>query len=214
MVQFMKIFKTLSVAIWIFTSIPCFAQESSVAEKQQAAVRNAMAVLNQSSHSIGKKVFSEPQKAAEAGCLDSIKGIDLSVLKVDITSAWSSITKKMKDQIMNANCSAASDWAKEQASALETSMSGPLGTVSISISQGNSTDDWQSVKKEDVKLSDTELGSKVTTGTLGKVPQRSIPNVPQESMKTKGNAPVADKEKLESVLPDALKFKQLWTDPE
>lgn len=194
--------------------LPCFSQDTSVSEQQAEAVRQVMVALNQSSNEIGQQIFSEPQRAADAGCLDGIKGIDLSVFTVDFTSAWSALTREIKDRILNGTCSAAADWANEQAAALETSMEGPMGMGSITLSQGTAIDDWQSVTREDVELSDSELSTKVTTGTLGQVPPRTIPTPGVDPIESTQDTPSSNKEAIEAEFPEILKFKQLWRDPE
>lgn len=189
-----------------------FAQQTSVAQQQNQAVRDIMVALNQSSNEIGQQMFTEPQRASDAGCLDGIKGINLSVFRIDITSAWTALTSQLKDQILNGTCSAATDWANDQTSALETNMDAPYGLGNISLSQGNSVGDWQSVTKQDVEMSAAELARKVTTGTLGQVPNRTIPSAAPDTLKSTENTPSSDKERLESELPKILDFKQLWRD--
>lgn len=198
----------------LLVTLPVFAQDTSVSEQQAEAVRQVMVALNQSSNEIGQQIFSEPQRAAEAGCLDGIKGIDLSVFTVDFTSAWSALTREIKDQILNGTCSAASDWANDQTAALETSMEAPMGMGSIGLSQGTAIDDWQSVTREDVELSEAELNTKVTTGTLGQVPARTIPTPSVDPIGSTQDTPSSNKETIEAEFPEILKFKQLWKDPE
>lgn len=191
-----------------------FAQNDSVAEQQRDAVRQIMVALNQSSNEIGQEIFSEPQRASDAGCLDGIKGIDLSVFQVDITSVWAALASAVKDNILNSTCNAASDWANEQTAALETSLDAPFGLGSISLSQGNAIDDWQSVTREDVELSAAELANKVTTGTLGQVAARVIPSPGASEIESNEDTPSADREAIEAEFPQILNFKQLWKDPE
>lgn len=197
-----------------FIALPCFSQETSVSEQQAEAVRQTMVALNQSSNEIGQQIFSAPQSASEAGCLDGIKGIDLSVFTVDFTSAWSALTKEIKDSILNGTCSAATDWANDQTAALETNMETPLGMGSITVSQGTAIDDWQSVTREDVELSESELSTKVTTGTLGQVPARTIPSPDTDPIESTQDTPSSNKEAIEAEFPEILRFKQLWKDPE
>lgn len=211
----MKICRFRAALLFVLLiSLPGFAQDTSVSEQQAEAVRQVMVALNRSSNEIGQQIFSEPQRAAEAGCLDGIKGIDLSVFTVDFTSAWSALTREIKDRILNGTCSAASDWANDQTAALETSMEGPMGMGSITLSQGTAIDDWQSVTREDVELSEAELNTKVTTGTLGQVPARTIPTPGVAPIQSTQDTPSSNKEAIEAEFPEILKFKQLWKDPE
>lgn len=213
---YMRMFRSLNLIILgvTFTSLDTFAEQTSVADQQAQAVRDIMVALNQSSNEIGQQIFTEPQRAADAGCLDGIKGIDLSVFRVDITSAWTALTSQIKDQILNGTCSAASDWANDQTAALETSMDAPYGLGNISLTQGNAVTDWQSVTKQDVELTAAELAQKVTTGTLGQVPNRTIPSAAADTIESNENTPSSDKEGLEAEMPQILNFKQLWRDPD
>ncbi|MCH9665909.1 MAG: hypothetical protein K0U41_08710 [Gammaproteobacteria bacterium] len=212
----MKTFKVKRVLLFglvLFCSNG-FAQQTSVAQQQNQAVQEIMVALNQSSNEIGQQIFTEPQRAADAGCLDGIKGIDLSVFRIDITSAWTALTSQIKDQILNGTCSAATDWANEQTTALDTNMDIPYGLGNISLSQGNAVGDWQSVIKQDVEMTSEELSQRVTTGTLGQVPNRTIPSAAADTLGSNENTPSNDKEELEKELPKILNFKQLWKDPE
>lgn len=211
----MKIFRhRATILLAALVALPCYSQDASVSEQQAQAVRQVMVALNRNSNEIGQRIFSEPQRAADAGCLDGIKGIDLSVFRVDFTSAWSALTREIKDQILNGTCSAASDWANDQAAALETSMEAPMGMGSITLSQGSAIGDWQSVTREDVELSEAELNTKVTTGTLGQVPARTIPTPGADPIESTQDTPSSNKETIEAEFPEILKFKQLWRDPE
>lgn len=198
---------------WLFVSGASFSQEASIAEQQADAVRELMIAMNQSSNEIGQQIFTAPQRASDAGCLDGIMSIDLSVFRVDFTSAWSAILGQVKDAILNTTCSAASDWANDQTAALETSMEAPYGLGSISISQGTAIDDWQSVTRESVALSAAELANKVTTGTLGQVPDRTIPSQSPNAIESSQDTPSSDKESMESELPRSFNFRELWRDP-
>ena len=69
---YMRMFRTFNFIFlgMAFVSLNGFAQQTSVADQQAQAVRDIMVALNKSSNEIGQQIFTEPQRAADAGFCD------------------------------------------------------------------------------------------------------------------------------------------------
>lgn len=150
-----------------FSATPCPPQVD-VEAAQDAAVAQHKADVNTSAKSAIDSIISSPLSAKDAGCLDGILGLDLSFFAVDALDLWGPLYDQFKNQLLSQACSAATDYVNSQTAQLTASLSGPLGGVTIT--QGSSISDWQSVVRADVTLSNTELNNRITTGVLGDVP--------------------------------------------
>jgi len=201
----------LSLAAGIYAS-NAFAADPSIADQQKAQVQTLLADMNQSAKDVADTIISDPQNAIDAGCLDGIQGIDLSVFSVDFTNIWGALYGSIKDQIINQACTAATDWVNSQTAALDTTLEAPFGLGSISISQGSALTEWQSALSTDVEMDSTELATQVTTDTLGQVPAPGIVSGAVKKASANQTTPGHDKEEWEEKIEDALDVKQLWKD--
>jgi len=182
----------------------------SIAEQQKQQVDTLLADMNQSARDIAYTVISDPQSALDGGCLSSLQGIDLSIFSVDIASIWGALYNITKSQILNQACTATTDWANNQTSALDTTLQAPFGLGSISVSQGSALNDWQSVLSTDVELDNTEIATLVTTKNLGQIPAPGIVSAGVQKASANQTTPGHDKEAWEDRIGEALDLKQLW----
>ncbi len=201
-----------SVGAWVltFSTISFSAYGQTIAEQQASQVDKILVDMNQSSKEVADTVISNPQKAIDAGCLDGINSIDLSVMTIDWTSTWLAIYLALKDKLMNGICNAAEDWANKQTSMLDEKLEAPIGLGNISVTQGSAIKDWQSVQKTDVELSNQELATKVSTEALGNVPSPVIHNTNNTKASSNKDSPSSDKSKWEEKAEERLNMKSLW----
>jgi hypothetical protein len=186
--------------------------DPSIADQQKEQVQTLLADMNQSAKDVADTIISDPQNAIDAGCLDGIQGIDLSVFSVDFTNIWGALYGSIKDQIINQACTAATDWVNSQTAALDTTLEAPFGLGSISVSQGTALTEWQSALSTDVEMDSTELATQVTTDTLGQVPAPGIVSGAVKKATANQTTPGHNKEEWEEKIEDALDVKQLWED--
>jgi hypothetical protein len=197
------------LCIYLLPNI-CVAQ--TIAEQQKKKVDELLAQMNQSAKKVADDVISNPQNALDAGCLSGIQGIDLSVFSVDFTNIWGALYKNLKDSILNGACSAATDWVNNQTAALETQLQLPFGLGGITVTQGTAISEWQSKTSTDVQMTNAELNSKVTTGTLGKVtPPANVSGTPKKAS-TNQDTPIHNKKSWEDKIKDALDVQTLFKD--
>jgi len=206
--------KSIFLLLGVLCSLQKFsnAEAATLAEDQTEQINQLLVELNKSSKEVADDVISTPQTASDAGCLDGIQGIDLSVFSVDFANIWGALYNTVKDQIVNSVCEASSDWVNDQASVLDTNLEAPLGLGSITIDQGSAINDWQSVVTADVELSNAELATQVTTDTLGQVPAPSIVSGAIKKAETSEQTPGHDKEQLEEELENMLDIGTLFED--
>lgn len=186
--------------------------DKTIAEQQKEQVQKLLVEMNQSSKELADTIISEPQKAIDAGCLDSIHGIDLSVFTIDFTNIWGALYNSIKDKILNQACDAANTWANSQMAKLNTTLEAPLGLGKITIGQGTAIKDWQSAVTKDVKMDNTELATQVTTDTLGQVPPPGLVSKAVKKAEASQDTPGHNKEDWEAKIKDMLDIKQLWNE--
>lgn len=184
----------------------------TIAEQQAEQIEQILVDMNQSAKEVADTVISDPQNAIDAGCLDDIQGIDLSVFTVDFTNIWGPLYQQIKDQLINAACSASTDWVNQQTAMLDGTLTAPLGLGSISISQGSAVDEWQSVVATDVEMDSAELIDQVSTDTLGKIPGVGTIGGSTNRVSSQKQTPSSDKSEYEAKIKEMLDVKQLWND--
>lgn len=202
----------LLVALSMCCALTSTAEEEgeesvSIAEQQREQIQSIMVDMNESAKTVVDTVTSDPQKAIDGGCLSNIQGIDLSVMSVDPTDVWGAVYSEIKDEILSISCAAAENWANEQTARLDYTLQTPIGNVSVG--QGSSISDWQSVQTTDVEMSNEEVAESVATDTLG-----NVPGIPEDADRKKMNSTRSnakrDSRKLEETMEDSFNLKQLW----
>lgn len=195
-----------------FFLLPNISIAQTIAEQQKQKVDELLAQMNQSAKEVADDVISDPQNALDAGCLSGIQGIDLSVFSVDFTNIWGALYNNVKDSILNSACSAATDWVNNQTAALETQLQMPFGLGGITVTQGTAISEWQSKSTTDVQMTNAELNTKVTTGTLGKVPPPANVSAPAKKATSNQDTPTHNKKTWEGKIEDALDVQTLFKD--
>lgn len=184
----------------------------TIAEQQADQIEQVLIDMNKSAKEVADTVISDPQNAIDAGCLDDIQGIDLSVFTVDFTNIWGALYQQIKDGLVNAGCTASTDWINQQTAMLDGTLTAPLGLGSISISQGSAVDDWQSVVATDVEMDSSELVNQVSTDTLGNIPGVGTIGGATNRVSSQKETPASDKSEYEAKIKDMLDVKQLYND--
>jgi hypothetical protein len=184
---------------------------SSIADAQKQQVEAILVDMNQSAQDVAG-LIDEPQSAWDAGCLDDLMSVDLSVFTIDFTNIWGALYQTMKDQIVNMACSAATDWVNQQTQQLQTQLQAPFGLGGISITQGTGINEWQSAVTGNVELDNTELNQQVSTATLGTIPAAIPPNTAPKAMFDNGTTPVQNREALEGQIEEMLDVRQLFNE--
>lgn len=215
MVAFMAknlLMKFRDVALLCIALTPSISFGQTIAEQQKQKVDELLAEMNQSAKEVADDVISSPQNALDAGCLSDIQGIDLSVFSVDFTNIWGALYNSAKDSILNGACSAATDWVNNQTAALESQLQMPFGLGGITVTQGTAISEWQSKTTADVEMTNTELNTKVTTGTLGQVPPPGNVSGPPKKATSNQDTPTHNKKTWEGKIKDALDVQTLFKD--
>jgi len=191
-------------------------EKESLAKEQAKEVENLMVSLQKKFKESQDDIVAAPQKAIEAGCLDNIFSVDLSVFAIDPANLWDQVYKEIKDQIINLACSATESYINEHTKKLEAKLEAPYGLGSIGVGQGGSIRDWDDIQNASVDLSNEEARERVSEGVFGTRPANRrvqsvgdniLPNLAQPDPgardRTKEN-----EEKVKKI----LNFKSLWSD--
>lgn len=130
--------------------------------EQKKIVDAAAKAQNLKASQLANSIISEPLSAKEAGCLDQIMGVDLSVFKVNgVGSIWDAAYNMVMNQIKNLSCSAVSDWAKDQTGRVDDLLSNGIDMDEMGdIWSGGATD----------PKTPPDVSEYVGTSGMGKVP--------------------------------------------
>lgn len=145
----------------------CPDGDTSLACSQQAQIEAIWVDMNQSANYVIDELMQDPESALEAGCLDNIRSIDLSIMTIDPTSIWTEIYAGLKDKLINQVCSAVEERANELTAMLETNLEAPYGLGSVKIQQSSSISSFSELTDSRVRLSDEEAKAEVVEKVFG-----------------------------------------------
>ena len=205
---------TAAYLIGLSISISSIASNTpTVADTQRDQVSLVLADMNKSAKEVIDTVVRDPQNAIDAGCLDGIMGIDVSVFAIDHTNVLNGVYQTIMNMIKNDVCNAATAWVNAQTAELDITLEAPFGLGSIDISQGSTVSDWQNVVSTDVEISNQEIYDKVGTKTLGRVPTHQENLDVANELAPTGISPSQDKREKEQSLFEMIDVKQIWSSP-
>tara|TARA_R110001583_G_scaffold176714_1_gene331511 strand:- start:3776 stop:4465 length:690 start_codon:yes stop_codon:yes gene_type:complete len=194
----------------------CEDGDDSLACRQKENIEEIWVDMNQSASTVVDDIMTAPEAAVEAGCLDDIRSIDLSVMTVDPYSLWSEIYSSLKDQLTSQVCSAVEDKINEQTEKLDTTLEAPLGLGEVSVSNSYDINSFDELTETRVKLTNDEAKKDVVESVFGSSTVRSAKHFTEKSMDrvylekngtTKRAVRTSEEEELES----ALDFNRLWS---
>ena len=204
---------TIGIALYLLFGKPAHADGycPDIVGPQREQANRVMVDMNQAAKVVADTVVTDPQSSKDAGCLDGILGIDVSVFTIDPTNALNGAYQTIMNMIKNDACNAATSWVNAQTAALDVSLEAPFGIGSIDISQGSTLSDWQNVVSTDVEISNQEIYDKVGSKTLGRVPTHIENTAVANKIAPMGLTPSEDKRSKEAALNDMLSAKQIWS---
>lgn len=144
-----------------------FSLEGQELLDAQKAKLEAIGVdMNQSGKNLYDTFTNSPQKVAESGCLDQIRGIGVDAIVIDPMNLLGAVYAALKDEIMNQACSAATDFANALNEELNAKLELPYGIASIEIDGVGSVTGDGGVFKPDVQLDNEKVAQDVTKTVL------------------------------------------------
>jgi hypothetical protein len=214
------LFASLFLSSSTFASLyDCPDSDDSLACQQKSQIEAIWVDMNQSANTLVDDIMTFPESAVEAGCLDNIRSIDISILTIDPLSIWTDIYSSLKDELISQVCSAVEDKVNELSAELETDLEAPLGLGSISITSGYSIDTFSELTDTRVKLTNSEAKEEVVESVLG---DYSVPRHQKYTEKAMNDAyfedngtyrmieRTEDEEKIETM----LNLNRLWSTDE
>ncbi|MEJ6534039.1 MULTISPECIES: hypothetical protein [Pseudoalteromonas] len=171
-------FDTFLVTFIVFCTTfctPSFAEEDgagdevsgqALLDEQKAKLEKLGVDMNQTGKALYDTFTSKPQKVKESGCLDSIRAINANAIVIDPMNVLSAVYSKLKDELVNSGCSAATDYANELSGLLAQKLELPYGIASLDISASGSATGNEGVFNPDVKLDNERVANEISNSVV------------------------------------------------
>lgn len=149
----------------------CPEGDDSIACKQKAQIEEIWVDMNKSATYLTDELVQNPQSVIEAGCLDGIMQMDLSVITIDPYGIWNTVYAGIKDQLINMACSAVQDKINEATEYLETKLEAPMGLGSVSLQQRGRVDSFSEIQESRVLMDNSEAKNTVIKEVFDEYPR-------------------------------------------
>ncbi|MDI4652579.1 MULTISPECIES: hypothetical protein [Pseudoalteromonas] len=171
----LKGFTTTLIVLSAFVCTPSIAEEDgkggevsgqALLDEQKAKLEKLGVDMNQTGKALYDTFTSKPQKVKESGCLDSIRAINANAIVIDPMNVLSAVYSKLKDELVNSGCSAATDYANELSGLLAQKLELPYGIASLDISTSGSATGDNGVFNPDVKLDNEKVANEISNSVV------------------------------------------------
>ena len=152
-------------------ALSCPSGDDSIACKHKEQVEAIWVDMNKSATYLTDELIQNPDSAIEAGCLNDIMQVDLSVITVDPYGIWNSVYAGLKDQLMNMACSAVEDKLNEASAYLDAKLEAPMGLGSVSLGQSGRANSFSDLQESRVYMNDREAQEAVVEKVFGEYPR-------------------------------------------
>lgn len=122
--------------------------------------------MNQTGKALYDTFTSEPQKVKESGCLDSIRAINANAIVIDPMNVLSAVYSRLKDELINSGCSAATDYANELTALLTQKLELPYGIASLDIGSSGSATGEGGVFNPKVELDNEKVAKEISDSVV------------------------------------------------
>lgn len=209
-------------AILIFTlSIPyvgAVSAEQLSGQELLDAQKQKLEEIGIDRNKAGKDLYSslssEPQKVAESGCLDQIRGISVDAIVIDPTNLLGAVYSALKDELVSQGCSAATQYSNQLNDALNTKLELPHDIGTIEVGTGSSGSGDGGVFQPNVTLDNDEVAENVKDAVLNDAMQRrynAADNVRINSTQQKFKSERAkDTSEAERKLENIIDIDKIW----
>ncbi|MCU7951322.1 MAG: hypothetical protein KZQ64_04710 [gamma proteobacterium symbiont of Bathyaustriella thionipta] len=151
--------KSKKIFIPLLIAIPINANSGALAEQQLEDIKGMLEAHNEKTGIQIQEFITEPLPADSQACLDGLMGIDLDIFSVDPSGRWKKVAQKLRDEMMDMACDAASTAWNDAVTALEGSMQLPYDLGGITISATSSKSEWGVKDSSEFELSASEIDS-------------------------------------------------------
>jgi len=198
-----------------------FAQDDMTAsEKQNEKINLLMESMKTAGRERINSIVVTPPSTEELGCLTNIRGIDISVFKVDPLDAWGLLYDQLKKQLYNQVCKGVSDWTNDVNTLVDNALQNPYIDYDITLDRTTDSAVWESIPTADVELTNDELDNVIATDILGKTNPRVVEDVVFPDLNKTVDTPVnnepgsPDAESNEDILEQRFRLQQFFKESE
>lgn len=206
------------------SALGCESGNNSLACAHKNEVETIWMDMNSSYSQLTDEIMQNPDSAIDAGCLNDISQVDLSVITIDPKNILSGIYAALKDQLLNMTCNAVNDKVNEASSYLDTKLEAPMGLGSVGLNTAYSHDisTFSDISDSRVRLSNAEATNQAVEEVFGERPRinrRAWGSQSVEEIRVQGRGVdtrtqrSSDQEELENIL-DVNRLFELGEDVE
>lgn len=197
----------------------CPEGDDSIACHQKKQVEEIWIDMNQSVSTLTDELVTNPDKAIEAGCLDDIMQLDLSVITVDPYGVWNTVYAGLKDELMNMACSAVEEKLNEATAYLDLKLEAPMGLGSVSLGQSGHAQSFSDAQDARVHMNNNEARDEVINQVFGEYPrvnqrQWTEQSIERRRIENGGPSNRARRDKKEESLRSVLNINNVFNDDE